>query len=75
MSKEMKVVSARITAMPEELFDPMPQVYVTMENGRERFLYDYYPDEISFTPEEFVGKTIKECITLKYEKDKRFLTS
>jgi hypothetical protein len=71
----MKIISARITAMPKSLFDPMPQVYVTLENGVEEFLYDYYPDEISFSPQEFVGLTIDEARHLKFVKDKRFLQS
>ena len=57
----MKVISSRITEQPKSLFDPMPQVFVTMEDGQEQFLFDYYPDEISFTPNEFVGLTIEEC--------------
>lgn len=71
----MKVTSARITEQPKGWFDPLPQVFVTMENGREEFLFDYYPDEISFTPSEFVGKTIEECRHLKFVKDKKYLTS
>ena len=71
----MKVTSARITAMPQDLFDPMPQVWVTMENGNEQYLFDYYPDEISFRPEEFVGLTIDECRALKGKKDRAYLTS
>ena len=71
----MKIISARITAMPKSLFDPMPQVYITLENGVEEFLYDYYPDEISFTPSEFVGLTKDEARHLKFVKDKRFLQS
>lgn len=71
----MKVISARITAMPEDMFGPMPEVHVTMENGREQFLFDYYPDEISFKPEEFIGLTIPECKHLKFQKDYRYLTT
>lgn len=71
----MKIVSSRITEQPKSLFDPMPEVWVTYENGVEEFLFDYYPDEISFSPEEFIGKTKEECITLKFQKDKRFLQS
>lgn len=71
----MKIVSARITAMPKSLFDPMPQVYVTLENGVEEFLYDYYPDEISFSPSEFVGLTIDEARHLKFIKDRNYLQS
>lgn len=70
-----KVVSARITPMPKSLFDPMPQVYVTMDDGNEQFLFDYYPDEIRFRPEEFVGLTIEECHNLKYRKDLAYLRS
>jgi hypothetical protein len=71
----MKIISARITAMPKSFFDPMPQVYVTMEDGTEQFLYEYYPDEIRFTPSEFLGLTKDEAIHLKFVKDKRFLQS
>ncbi len=71
----MKIISARITAMPKSLFDPMPQVYVTMENGTEQFLYEYYPDEISFSPSEFLGLTIDEAKHLKFIKDRNYLQS
>ncbi len=71
----MKIISARITAMPKSLFDPMPQVYVTMEDGTEQFLYEYYPDEISFSPSEFLGLTIDEAKHLKFIKDRNYLQS
>ena len=71
----MKITSARITAMPKSLFDPMPQVHVTMEDGTEQFLYKYYPDEISFSPSEFVGLTIDEARHLKFIKDRNYLQS
>jgi hypothetical protein len=71
----MKITSARITAMPKSLFDPMPQVHVTMEDGTEQFLYEYYPDEISFSPSEFVGLTIDEARHLKFIKDRNYLQS
>jgi hypothetical protein len=71
----MKIVSARITAMPKSLFDPMPQVHVTMEDGTEQFLYEYYPDEISFSPSEFVGLTLDEARHLKFIKDRNYLQS
>ena len=71
----MKVISSRITEQPKSIFDPIPKVFVTLENGEEQFLFDYYTDEISFTPDEFVGLTIEECRHLKFVKDLRFLTS
>ena len=71
----MKIISARITAMPKSFFDPMPKVYITLENEVEEFLYEYYPDEISFTTSQFIGLTKDEAIHLKFVKDKRFLQS
>jgi hypothetical protein len=71
----MKVIASRITEQPKSLFDPMPKVYVKLENGKEEFLFEYYPDEISFTPSEFVGLTIDECRHLKFKKDKNYLTT
>jgi len=73
---EKKVVNCRITAMPQSLFDPMPEVWVRLEGEEaEQKLLTYYPDEISFKPEEFIGKTIAECRHLHYQKDRRYLAS
>jgi len=36
-------------------------------------LFEYYPDEISFTKEELIGKTIAEAQTLRHEKDVAYL--
>jgi hypothetical protein len=71
----IRVINARITAQPKSLFDPMPEVYVTLEGGEEVRLFDYYPDEISFTAEEFVGLTLDECRHLKFVKDRNYLTT
>lgn len=71
----MKIVSARITEMPEKFGDPMPQVIATLEDGKDQMLFEYYPDEISFSPSEFVGKTIQEAIHLKFLKDIVYLRS
>lgn len=70
-----KIKSARITPMPKSFSDPMPQVHVTMEDDTEQFLFEYYPDEISFNTNEFVGLTIEEARHLKFKKDKAYLQS
>lgn len=75
----MVIVSARITSLPRPMpvgmFDPMPQVFVTTQNGMEHYLYQYYPDEITFTEQEFVGLTLDKARGLKFEKDKTYLQS
>ncbi len=68
-----KITAARITEQPKSFFDPMPKVFVTI-NGEEEFLFEYYPDEISFRESEFVGLTRPEAIHLKFKKDRDFLT-
>ena len=71
----LKVTRARITAMPRSMFDPMPEVYVTTQDGVEHRLWSYYPDEISFTENEFVGLTLDAARNLKFQKDRAYLRS
>jgi hypothetical protein len=75
---ESTITAARITAMPRPMpkgmFDPMPEVWVTID-GQEQKLFDYYPDELSFTEREFLGKTLAEGRRLKFLKDRAYLQS
>jgi hypothetical protein len=71
----MKITNARITPMPKDFFDPMPEVYVTYENGTEERLFKYYPDELSFHAQEFVGLTRDQAFDLYRKKDIRYLQS
>ena len=71
----MRIKSARITEMPKKMFDPMPKVFATLDNGEEKFLFEYYPDELSFTPDEFVGLTFDEAHDLRHKKDVAYLQS
>jgi hypothetical protein len=71
----MKITSARITELPKTVFDPIPVVFVTTEDGVEHRLFQYYPDEISFKPEEFLGLTLDDAARLKYAKDQEYLKS
>ncbi len=71
----MKIKEAYITKMPTHLFDPMPSVYVIYENGVEEKLFDFYPDEVKFKTEEFMGLTKDECLELFKKKDIRYLRS
>ena len=73
---EKKIIKCRITPQPKSLFDPIPQIFVTLEGeDDEQFLLEYYPDEISFTEQEITGLTISEVRTLHFQKDKRYLQS
>ncbi len=75
----MKIISAIITKMPRPMphgmFDPMPEVIATFEDGSSKSLFSFYPDEISFQPSEFIGLTEAEAKSLFHRKDTSFLQS
>ena len=61
--------------MEQGMFDPMPEVKVQFNNGGEKTLFEFYPDEISFKESEFIGLTEESARRLKFEKDKRYIQS
>lgn len=61
--------------MPEGILDPMPQVKVQFDDGSEKVLFEFYPDELSFTEDEFIGLTEKQAHELRMKKDIEFLQS
>lgn len=71
----MQITAAHITAMPQSIFDAMPEVIVTLEDGSTRTLFSYYPDEIGFTEGEFVGLTVPQAHALRHRKDVAYLQS
>jgi hypothetical protein len=75
-----KITNAKIGPMPRPIpkgvfFDPMLGVTVTFEDGTEKNLFTFYPDEISFTEKEFVGLTEQEALQLRHKKDVGYLQS
>ena len=71
----MKIKSAVITGMPKSIFDKMPEVIVTFEDDSEKSLFWFYPDEINFTTDEFIGLTEDQAHDLRRKKDLAFLRS
>ena len=75
----MRIISATITPMPRPMplgmFDPMPEVVATFEDGSTRRLFSFYPDEVSFQASEFTGLTEEEAHDLYQRKDTAYLRS
>ena len=67
------IKKCHITQMPKSMFDPMPEVHVTYDNGEEEALFSYYPDEISFSESEFIGLTRETAFNLRHNKDVAYL--
>ena len=78
-SNPMKIVSATITQMPRPMpagmFDSMPEVIATFEDGSVKTLFSFHPDEVSFLASEFIGLTEAEARSLLHRKDVAFLQS
>jgi len=68
------VVGPKISYM-DALLGNLPKVTVTFDNGEEKMLFKYFPDEISFSEPELIGLTESEAKELKYKKDQRYLKS
>jgi hypothetical protein len=75
----MKITSAFITPMPrpmpDGMFDPMPEVVATFEDGSRKTLFSFLPDEVSFRESEFIGLTEEEAHSLFQQKDHAYLRS
>ena len=73
----MKIISAIISPMPrpmlEGMFDPMPEVVATFEDGSTKSLFSFFPDEVSFQPSEFRGLTEEDAHSLFQRKDTAYL--
>jgi hypothetical protein len=73
----MKIKSVTITLMPrpmpQGMFDPMPEVIATFEDGTTKRLFSFYPDEVSFRESEFIGLTEEEAHSLFQRKDTAYL--
>ena len=74
VSTPPRIVSATISPMPQEVWDPLPVVTATFSDGSVKKLFSYFPDEISFLPSELVGLTEEEARALKAKKDSVYLT-
>ena len=61
--------------MPAGMFDDMPKVTATFDNGETEELFTFYPDELSFQESEFIGKTREEALALHHKKDVAHLQS
>lgn len=50
-------------------------VTVVFEDGTQKELFHFYPDEISFSPREFIGLTEEEAYQLRRNRDIAYLQS
>ena len=72
MSDDRKIVECKIIS-GSSIFD-CPEVFGKYSEADDfESLFTYYPDEISFSNQEFIGLTAEEARNLKFSKDKAYL--
>lgn len=78
-SSETVIISCSIgpypRPMPEGMLDSMPKVRVRFNTGEEIELFEFYPDEITFSESEFIGLTEESARRLKFERDIKYIQS
>ena len=70
-----RIVEAYVGPYPKSMFDPMPTVKVKYDDGEEETLFSFYPDEINFMSNEFIGLTRDEAGQLRHKRDVSYLQS
>lgn len=79
IAPDMKIVSVEIgpypRPMPLGLADPMPTVTATFADGSVKDVFSFFPDEINFSAQEFVGLTEIQALELRTRKDIAYLQS
>ena len=71
----MTITFCQIMTPDGQRWCPIPSVFVKLDDGELKRLFDYYPDEIGFKAEEFIGLTEDEAHNLKFDRDKAYLQS
>ena len=51
------------------------KLHVTLEDGSEQDAITWFPDELTFTAADAIGRTVEELRTLHFERDRAYLRS
>ena len=72
-----RIVDVQIGPMPrpkpEGFLDHMPRVVAEFDDGSWRELFTFYPDEYTFTLDDFLGLTEDEARLVKHRRDVAYL--
>lgn len=69
------IVGCKIGPYPKSFLDPKPKVHVVFDDGSEKDLFSFYPDELFFSESEFIGLTEAQARQRFFEKDRTYLQS
>ena len=58
---------------PAGLLDEMPSVVAVFDDGSRRVLFTFFPDEYTFTADDFLGLTEAEAREVRNRRDIQYL--
>ena len=70
---ELRIRSVEIT--PHSLWGTKAKILATWSDGSTTLLFEYFDDELHFTPKEFTGLTRQQAAELFLRKDAEYLRS
>ena len=70
---EHRITRAKIVKDRNAFLGGRASVNVTYEGGATEPLFGFYTDELSFTEQEFVGKTRDQALRLHFDRDLAYL--
>jgi len=68
------IIQAHVTEITDAMRDgcydveDLPRVMAAFSNNTEKKLFTFYPDEVEFTADEFIGLTHEQALKLKEKK-------
>jgi hypothetical protein len=70
------IISAVICHPNPDIFEYQASVMANLSDGQENVLvFRFFDDELSFSPHEFIGKTLREAVDVFHDKDIAYLQS
>ena len=75
MAKEAIVTEARILPPDREKDRYGNEMQVRLNGGEWKRIFEYYPNELTFSTSEFIGKTEEECYEIRHNRDVAYIQS
>lgn len=71
----MAATITNATIIPPKSWGDMAKVHVEYSDNTEDDLFKYFADELSFTADQFIGKTREQALAIRDKADAAYLRS
>jgi hypothetical protein len=70
---EPKIITTEIVFQNVQFLGPVPIIVATFDDGTVEDLFEFFPEEMTFTPAELRGLNKTQALQLKTQKMKAYL--